>query len=102
VYLPLFHIKNTHINQNSDEDIPSPDESPNLDSDEELSLRKVITLAKGVFTEIYVTGKALHGYIVSIMNNYFIFYSPVYKMMFIPINHLKWLIPYSSDNRPFV
>jgi hypothetical protein len=102
VYVPLFHIKNTCINQNNDEDIPSPDESPNLDSDDELSLRKVLTLAKGIFTEIYVTGKqSLHGYIISIMNNYFIFYSPVYKMMFIPINHLKWLTPYSIDKRPF-
>jgi hypothetical protein len=67
-----------------------------------MSLRKVLTSAKGMFTEIYVTSnQPLHGYITSIMNNYFVFYSPVYKTMLISLNHLKWLIPYTYNQRPY-
>ena len=30
-------------------------------------------------------------------DNYFVFYSPIYKTMYIALNHLKWLIPYSKN-----
>ncbi|MEH7303472.1 DUF2642 domain-containing protein, partial [Neobacillus drentensis] len=76
--------------------------TPIYNHNEEISLRKTLTAAKGIFTEIYVTSKqALHGYIISIMNNYFVFYSPIYKTMFISLHHLKWLIPYTSNQRPY-
>lgn len=35
------------------------------------------------------------------MNDYFVFYSPVYKTMFISMNHVKWLIPYPQDAAPY-
>jgi len=31
----------------------------------------------------------LYGYIVSIMNNYFVFFSPIYKTVFISMDHEK-------------
>ena len=35
------------------------------------------------------------------MNDYFVFHSPVYKTMFISMNHVKWLIPYPSNTTPY-
>ena len=73
-----------------------------LVEEDQLSLRKLLTTAKGVFLEIYTMGnQPVHGYITGIMNNYFSFYSPVYKTMYISLQHLKWLIPYSTNLSPF-
>jgi hypothetical protein len=104
LYIPTIHIQNWQfLNEDEiDEFYISSEPSPIYNHNEEISLRKTLTSAKGIFTEIYVTGnKAVHGYIISIMNNYFIFYSPIYKTMFISLNHLKWLIPYSENQRPY-
>ena len=30
------------------------------------------------------------------MTDYFVFQSPIYKTMFIPTSHIKWLIPYAD------
>lgn len=103
LYLPIVHIQNitTKLDPNEDE-ISAPTGTPNIDHDEELSLRKVLNLGKGMFTEIYITGnQPIPGYISSIMNNYFVFYSPVYKTMLVSLNHLKWLIPYTASQRPY-
>lgn len=105
LYVPTVHIQNWRFPkvEEIDEIITlSDDQSPIFNPNEEISLRKTLTAAKGIFTEIYVTSKqALHGYIISIMNNYFVFYSPIYKTMFISLNHLKWLIPYTNNQRPY-
>ncbi|RKQ37986.1 DUF2642 domain-containing protein [Oceanobacillus halophilus] len=67
-----------------------------------LSIRKILTSYKGVFTEISVTDtETIHGYVTSVLNDYFVFYSPVYKTMFIPLKNIKWLIPYRSHQTPY-
>jgi hypothetical protein len=105
LYIPTVHIQNWKFpkKEEIDEIITlSDDQSPIFNPNEEISLRKTLTAAKGIFTEIFVTSKqAIHGYIISIMNNYFVFYSPIYKTMFISLNHLKWLIPYTNNQRPY-
>jgi hypothetical protein len=105
LYIPAVHIQNWKFpkKEEIDEIITlSDDQSPIFNPNEEISLRKTLTAAKGIFTEIFVTSKqAIHGYIISIMNNYFVFYSPIYKTMFISLNHLKWLIPYTNNQRPY-
>jgi hypothetical protein len=105
LYIPIVHVQNWKFpkQEEIDEIITlSDDQSPIFNPNEEISLRKTLTAAKGIFTEIYVTSKqAIHGYIISIMNNYFVFYSPIYKTMFISLNHLKWLIPYTNNQRPY-
>ncbi|MEH7438250.1 DUF2642 domain-containing protein [Neobacillus drentensis] len=104
LYIPIIHIQNWQfLKQDEIAEISFTDEpTPIYNHNEEISLRKTLTAAKGIFTEIYVTSKqALHGYIISIMNNYFVFYSPIYKTMFISLHHLKWLIPYTSNQRPY-
>ncbi|MDR6123355.1 hypothetical protein QFZ87_002952 [Bacillus sp. SLBN-46] len=104
LYIPIIHIQNWQFLKHDEiAEISFNDEpTPIYNHNEEISLRKTLTAAKGIFTEIYVTSKqALHGYIISIMNNYFVFYSPIYKTMFISLHHLKWLIPYTSNQRPY-
>jgi hypothetical protein len=105
LYIPIIHIQNwkfLKLDEIDDIITLSDEQSPIFNHNEEISLRKTLTAAKGIFTEIYVTSKqALHGYIISIMNNYFVFYSPIYKTMFISLNHLKWLIPYTNNQRPY-
>jgi hypothetical protein len=104
LYIPTIHIQNWEFLKQDeiDEIIITNEPTPIYNNNEEISLRKTLTSAKGIFTEIFVTNKqALHGYIISIMNNYFVFYSPIYKTMFISLNHLKWLIPYTNNQRPY-
>ncbi|MCJ8006420.1 DUF2642 domain-containing protein [Lederbergia wuyishanensis] len=105
VYIPLVHIQNFKVDNNNEYFIEEPPEFQGIYTEankEELSLRKILTLAKGMFVKIYVTSsQPLSGYITSIMNNYFVFHSPVYKTMYITLNHLKWLIPYSENERPY-
>jgi hypothetical protein len=101
LYVPFIHIQ--HINCDvSDEEIKEPHSPSILDPNDQISLRKIANNAKGVFVEIFVTSnKAIHGYITNVMNDYIVFYSPVYKTMFIPLQHLKWLIPYYPNQTPY-
>jgi hypothetical protein len=105
VYIPLDHIQNLRVDHKNEYDIKYPTMIPSInvkENNEGLTLRKSLTQAKGMFVEIYVTsGQPLHGYITNIMNNYFVFNSPIYKTMYITLNHLKWLIPYSQNQLPF-
>ena len=103
VYIPLVHIQNIEGDLNNEGDINDPTVLPNIITEKnnvDLSFEKILTEAKGKYIEIYVTGgQSLHGSIISIMNNYFVFHSPVYKTMYIALNHLKWIIPYSTNER---
>ncbi|MDQ0200114.1 DUF2642 domain-containing protein [Neobacillus ginsengisoli] len=104
LYIPIIHIQNwVFLKQDEiDEIFITNEPTPIYNHNEEISLRKTLIAAKGIFTEIFVTStQSLHGYIISIMNNYFVFYSPIYKTMFISLNHLKWLIPYTNNQKPY-
>lgn len=103
VYISLYHVQYYKFLRPHDEEILKPDvdsvikrESPSI------SLRKVLSTSKGIFTEIYVAGNApIHGYVTSVMNDYIVFYSPVYKTVYISLKHLKWLIPYKENQVPY-
>lgn len=105
-YIPLLHLQNLkeRIIKYDEEGIPQPVEHmPFLQENEEISYRKILTNAKGQFLEIFVTGnKSIHGYITSVLNDYIVFYSPVYKNIFISMQHLKWLTPYSNQLTPYL
>ncbi|MFD0678624.1 MULTISPECIES: DUF2642 domain-containing protein [unclassified Paenibacillus] len=102
-YIPLVNVQNVKLNSESSTEPDNKSEDTPIDYQaDSLSYRKILNAAKGHFLEIYVTGnKTIHGYLTSIMNDYFVFYSPVYKAMFISMNHLKWLIPYRSNHTPY-
>lgn len=101
LYVPLHHIQHIKTNQAPDEEIENPDFVP-IESDKEITYRNILHHARGLFTEIFVAGnQSVHGYITSIMSNYFVFYSPVFHTMYIPMFHLKWLTPYPSQQTPY-
>jgi len=101
IYFPFLHVQNIKASSNLEEEIESPTSTP-IESEKEISYRKTLQQARGQFVEIYVSGNlSLHGYVTTILNNYFVFYSPVYKTIYIPLYHLKWLIPYPTEKTPF-
>ncbi|WP_066070287.1 hypothetical protein [Neobacillus soli] len=103
LYIPTFHIQQLKEVLILDEEVyDPPSEKPLETATQMISFRKILTNAKGRFVEVYVTGnKSIHGYLTSIMNDYFVFYSPVYKNLFISMNHVKWLTPYPEDATPY-
>lgn len=102
LYMPFVHIQRLKEIRIKEED-PSydpPSEKP-IESDA-ISYRKILMNARGLFVKVYVTGdKAIHGYLTSIMNDYFVFHTPAYKTMFISMKHVKWLIPHPVNTTPY-
>jgi ribosome maturation factor RimP len=105
VYIPFNHIQSLSVIQKSEFDILDPTELPGITTAEnegELSLQDTLIQAIGKNVEIYITNdQLLHGRITRIKDDYFEFYSPIYQTMYISINHLKWLIPYSQSVSPY-
>ncbi|MGN7384360.1 Uncharacterised protein [Chlamydia abortus] len=103
LYIPLLHLKTIRQVLLTGEDmIPVPGEAPFDKQAETISYRKILMNAKGVFSELYITGsQSIHGYLTSIMNDYFVFYSPVFHTIYIPLHHVKYLIPYTTGSTPY-
>jgi hypothetical protein len=102
IYIPFVHIQHLKQSTLKKEQIEyDPEEQPKEQMDK-ISYRKVLDNARGRFVEIYITGnQAISGYLTSIMNDYFVFYSPVFKTMFVSLDHLKWIIPYPDNLTPY-
>lgn len=103
-YIPIAHIHQFQIDYVNEDGISMPSETTGLlnKTQDELTFERVLALAVDIYSEIYVTGnQSLHGYISNIMSDYFVFQSPVYKTMYIGIEHLKWLIPYNHTEKPY-
>lgn len=105
VYLPIDHIRSLEIDDDNENNIQQPSESPSFTSqatNKDLILTNILSQAKGMHVEILVTrNQVIHGVIGAVMSDYFVFESPIYKTMFISTKHLKWLIPYSEDQFPY-
>lgn len=105
VYIPINHIENVSVATDKEDEIQQPSSFSNAisnDDKNELTLMYILTQAKNMYTEINVANKQpIHGKITDVFKDYFIFYSPIYKTMYIAIDHLKWLIPYASQQKPF-
>ncbi|QUG40884.1 DUF2642 domain-containing protein [Psychrobacillus sp. INOP01] len=105
MYIPINHIHSFCAIKNDEFDTSAPKESSILNNggnNEGLSLLATLQHAKGKNSEIYLADdQPLHGSITQIMDDYFEFYSPVYKTMYISTKHLKWLIPYTSNEGPY-
>lgn len=104
-YLPFLHVQSIKLaqyDQNDPNEGAPPTSSPFDEQIVGLTFRKVLLNAKGIFLELYIIGhQSIYGYITSIMNDYFVFYSPVFHTLIIPLQHLKYLIPYNSNTTPY-
>ncbi|WP_152396867.1 DUF2642 domain-containing protein [Paenibacillus guangzhouensis] len=103
LYIPLIHLQNMLMPLSTTDDNAVQAEAPLLDHHKErISYRKILMLAKGAFSEVYITGsQSLHGYVTNIMNDFFVFFSPAFHTILIPLQHLKYLIPYNSNETPY-
>ncbi len=101
LYVPIVHLQRLTRCPACETDFgPPPDPPP--EGTAELSYRKVLMNAKGMFSELYITGnQSVHGYVTSIMNDFFVFYSPMYRSLFVSMKHLKTLIPYDDQTTPY-
>ncbi|OLN21760.1 hypothetical protein BTO30_12935 [Domibacillus antri] len=104
LYLPLFHVREIRLLSKEEADFLTPPETTDtLPLADKLSLKEVLqTASKGSFVELNMTaGQPVHGSITNVMDDYVVFFSPVYQMMLMPIQHIKWLIPYPASSRPY-
>ncbi|WP_350299818.1 DUF2642 domain-containing protein [Peribacillus frigoritolerans] len=102
LYFPMLHVHRFNLSTEVDNEIKTPMESPMMEDMASISYRKTLINAKGVFSEVHVAGHIpLHGYITNVFNDYFAFFSPVYKMMYVSLHHLKWLTPYNQNATPY-
>jgi hypothetical protein len=102
-YIPLVHTQYIRFSKSAyEQEIQQPQELPIGQPEDTISVRKILTNSKGIFTEIYVTNhQPIHGYVTGVMNDYFLFFSPVHKLISIPLQHFKWLMPYHENERPY-
>jgi hypothetical protein len=102
-YIPLNHVQHLELStEHGQEDIENPGYAPFGQQTDSVSYRKILERARGRFVEIYVSGnKTIHGYITNIMNDYFAFYSPAYKTVYVSLHHLKWIVPYPPNITPY-
>ncbi|MBM7607317.1 hypothetical protein JOD29_000554 [Lysinibacillus composti] len=104
IYIPMEHIENVSVDQD-EEIIQQPTNFPSViskDDKNDFSLTYMLNEAIGMYTEIYVANKQpIHGTITQVQSNYFVFHSPIYKTMYIATKHLKWLIPYTENQKPY-
>ncbi|MGD8192196.1 DUF2642 domain-containing protein [Brevibacillus ginsengisoli] len=101
-YFPLMQVQNLNLNRTPDPKLVLPDNSTPSNDQDRISFRKILLNAKGMFVKIYVTGnQTIHGYVLNVLNDYFLFNSPVYKTMSIAMHHLKWLVPYTQNVTPY-
>lgn len=105
LYIPTVHIRHfkpVPSSEMNDLDFEIQPESLLTDDTNSISFRKILNNAKGRFTKIFVTGNmSIHGYVTNTLNNYFTFYSPIFKTIFISLEHLKWLVPYDGVQTPY-
>ncbi|UFJ42658.1 DUF2642 domain-containing protein [Brevibacillus humidisoli] len=102
LYIPVHQLHHFRPSPRTDVQMEHPQVPPLDTHSDKISLRNILNHAKGRFIQIYVTGgQPIHGYITSMLNNYFVFYSPVYQTMFVSLQHLKWLIPYAHNKTPY-
>jgi hypothetical protein len=100
LYIPTIHLQNVKLTEMSEEFAYGQTEL--LFDHTDISYRKIVMNAKGTFTEIFIDGaQSLHGYITSIMNDFFVFFSPVYRTVYVSMEHVKYITPYESNVTPY-
>lgn len=86
IYTPVHHMQYLKIAEDGEE-LSSVITEPLMDHTH-ISYRKMLMNSRGTFTEVNLGGpSSLHGFVTSIMNDYFIFFSPLYHSVYIPLHH---------------
>lgn len=101
IYLPIIHMQHLTLAPPGETEVVVPEDHPQ-EPITELSYRKVLLTAKGKFVVLHISSQhTVHGYITSIMNDFFVFHSPMIKALYVSMQHLKMLIPYDPEKTPY-
>lgn len=104
IYIPVSHVEYI-VADTPDTEFVEPSTIPSIlsnNSQKDLTFDSILKEAKGIYQEVCIINKKhLHGTIIDVLDDYIVFYSPVYKKVYIAKKHLKWLIPYSPNERPY-
>ncbi|MCZ8514623.1 DUF2642 domain-containing protein [Paenibacillus filicis] len=101
IYIPILHLQQISISKKPEAESEAAAAAV-WEPKSDLSYRKVLMNAKGMFTELFITGnKSIHGYVASIMNDFFVFHSPLHHFLLVSMRHLKYLIPYEPNTTPY-
>ncbi|GGD49022.1 hypothetical protein GCM10010911_03200 [Paenibacillus nasutitermitis] len=101
IYIPLLQLSQMQAVAGAIGETDDPQSNFELHS-EHFSYRNVLMNAKGMFSEICINGQpAVHGYLSSVMNDFFVFCSPAHHSIMVTLKHLKYLIPYSPNVNPY-
>lgn len=105
-YIPYRHIHEIKIDYLNEDGlkISSIDTQHKLFSgtNEEMTFEKVLTKSIGTYLEIHVlNNQPFHGYISNILKDYIVFQSPIYNKMYVPIKHIKMIVPYHNQQKPY-
>ena len=104
IYIPISHIEYI-VADTPDTEFAEPSNTPSIVSTNlknYLTFDSILKEAKGIYLEICILNKKkLHGTILDVLDDYIVFYSPIYKKVYIAKKHLKWLIPYTPNERPY-
>jgi hypothetical protein len=100
-YIPLYHISHVTLHPIIDSNLSVMKISSTSES-AEISFPLILEHAKMAFCEIYLADhQMMYGHIADIQSDYFVFMSPLDKMMMIPSIHLKWISPFESSATPY-
>ncbi|ATP38736.1 DUF2642 domain-containing protein [Solibacillus sp. R5-41] len=107
LYIPVCHIHEIKIDYFNEDGLKIPSTFTRdinfIGKNEEMTFLKVLTKSLGIYLEIHVlNNQPLHGYISNILDDYIVFQSPIYKMMFIPIRHVKIIVPNNQNQKPYL
>jgi hypothetical protein len=102
LYIPLEHVDRIQMNPNKDEFVEQPAEvTPGIMLDD-ISFQKMIKNAIGLYLEISVGGGlSFHGWITKMLNDYYVFQTPMYGPLYVSGKHTKWLIPHTHVANPY-
>ena len=104
IYIPVSHIEYI-VASTPDTEFVAPSNIPSILSNnlqKDLTFDSILKEAKGIYQKICIINKKyLHGTILDVLDDYIVFYSPIYKKIYIAKKHVKWLIPYSLNKRPY-
>ncbi len=95
LYIPLLHLHQMNkakiMTSNKKSILINPEDPMTEAETQAFSYRNTLNKVKGQFIEVYVTGgRSIHGYVTNVLNDYIVFFSPVFKILFISMHHLKW------------
>jgi len=103
-YVPVKHLHHLRLNLSDQVTNRSLEENPiERATGDTISYRKTLFLARGLYVEIHITGvHTLNGYMTSIMNDYLVFFSPIFHTVYVSLEHLKAIVPYPVNMTPYL